>query len=111
VLTKGKVTKQKLTGRKPPQPTIKLAEVTRTAGNIIRKMGGEGKPLAPFGTSAFCYRPDRCGNEKCPKRQFLVPIWCQKKRHCGAFCCCSLPLLSSKQKAREPCIHAASRAF
>ncbi len=30
-----------LTQRKPPQPTIKLADPTRTAANIIRKMGGD----------------------------------------------------------------------
>jgi len=41
VLTKEEVTNQKLTQRKPPQPTIKLADPTRTAANIHAKMGAE----------------------------------------------------------------------
>jgi hypothetical protein len=40
-----------------------------------------------------------------------VPIWCQKKRHFGAFGCLALPLVANKEKAREPCIYAASRVF
>lgn len=38
-VTKNKVTKEKVTTKKPPQPTIKLADPTRTAANIHAKMG------------------------------------------------------------------------
>jgi len=40
-LKKKQVTEKHSTQRKPPQPTIKLAEVTRTAANIHAKMGDE----------------------------------------------------------------------
>jgi hypothetical protein len=39
VLTKKEVTRQKV--NKAPQPTIKLADPTRTAANIRAKMGAE----------------------------------------------------------------------
>ena len=48
VLTKKQVTEKQLTQREPPQPTIKLADPTRTAANIRAKMGAEycGKLIA-----------------------------------------------------------------
>jgi hypothetical protein len=49
-LKKRKVTKNTLTKRKPPQPTIKLAEVTRTAANIRAKMGEEYAAIRCAGT-------------------------------------------------------------
>jgi hypothetical protein len=51
------------------------------------------------------------GRDNPPETLHLVPIWCQKKRHFGAFCCLSLPLVANQQKARELCIHTDSRAF
>ena len=40
-VTRNKVTSKKVTKAKPPQPTIKLADPTRTAANIRAKMGAE----------------------------------------------------------------------
>jgi len=40
-ITKREVTSQKVISRKPPQPTIKLADPALTARNILAKMGPE----------------------------------------------------------------------